>query len=64
MFCRFSYLVHKKAYFPFPVFGIFLLRNCVLQKAQGNGDYEFVRESMLHDFIVFGACFIFDTKEK
>lgn len=58
-------LVHKKTCsFPSPVFGIILLRNSVLEKAQGNGEYEFVRESTLLDFAVFGACFISDTKEK
>lgn len=65
MFCQFLYLVCKKTYsFPFPVLGITLLRNSVPQKAQGSREYEFVRESTLLDLIIFGAHFIFDTKEK
>lgn len=31
----------------------------MLEKAQGNDEYEFVRESMLLDFIVFGDMFYF-----
>lgn len=36
----------------------------MLEKAQGNDEYEFVGECKLLDFIILGACFIFDTKKR
>lgn len=59
MIWGFSNLLHKKTCPPFSqVLGINLICSR-LEKAQGNDECEFVRESMLLDFVAFGGMFNF-----